>query len=291
MSVAGAAAVATVAAAPAVSLDELARQLGACRRWTVLSGAGCSTASGIPDYRDRDGAWKRAEPMRYQEFVGSDEARKRYWARAVIGWRGFRDRQPNAAHRALARLEARGRLTGLITQNVDGLHERAGSRSVIDLHGRLDQVVCLRCAQRQPRDTVQRWFADRNPAWMSRDAEMAPDGDVLLEADFSSFALVDCPHCGGVLKPDVVYFGEPVPPQRVEQAYQWIASSDALFVVGSSLMVYSGYRFVLAAKAAGKPIFALNLGRTRGDAELSAKAEADCGAGLSLIEQTLQDPI
>jgi NAD-dependent SIR2 family protein deacetylase len=171
----------------------LLRLLERAARLLVLSGAGCSTESGIPDYRDAQGAWKRAPPMRYQQFIGSAAARQRYWARALIGWRTFRDVAPNAAHQALARLEQAGRLDTLITQNVDGLHQRAGSSNVIDLHGRIDAVQCLRCARHWPREHVQRRLEELNPHWAARAAHLAPDGDALLaETDFSSFQLVDC---------------------------------------------------------------------------------------------------
>jgi NAD-dependent SIR2 family protein deacetylase len=268
--------------------DALLELLGRSRRLVVLTGAGCSTDSGIPDYRDSQGAWKRAPPMHYQQFMSGAAARQRYWARALIGWRAFRDVAPNAAHRALARLEHAGRLDTLITQNVDGLHQRAGSSNVIDLHGRIDSVECLQCARRWPRERVQERLEQSNPHWSARVAEMAPDADaVLTEIDFSSFRLVDCEHCAGTLKPAVVFFGESVPEPRVRHAYAAVQGADALLVVGSSLMVYSGYRFVQAAGERGIPVAILNVGRTRADAAAAIKVEAPCAAVLQRIAQQL----
>jgi NAD-dependent SIR2 family protein deacetylase len=266
----------------------LLRLLERAARLLVLSGAGCSTESGIPDYRDAQGAWKRAPPMHYQQFIGSAAARQRYWARALIGWRTFRDVAPNAAHQALARLEQAGRLDTLITQNVDGLHQRAGSSNVIDLHGRIDAVQCLRCARHWPREHVQRRLEELNPHWAARAAHLAPDGDALLaETDFSSFQLMDCERCEGTLKPAVVFFGESVPEERVRRAYAAVSGADALLIVGSSLMLYSGYRFVRRALEQGTPVAIINLGRTRADAEAAIKIEAPCAAVLEGLERRL----
>jgi NAD-dependent SIR2 family protein deacetylase len=267
------------------ALLELLRR---ARRLVVLTGAGCSTDSGIPDYRDAHGAWKRTPPMQIQQFMGSTAARQRYWARALIGWRAFRDVVPNAAHRVLARLERTGRLDTLITQNVDGLHQQAGSINVIDLHGRIDAVECLQCARHWPRALVQQQLEQLNPQWRARAAEMAPDGDALLiEQDYSSFRLVDCARCAGTLKPAVVFFGESVPEERVQRAYAAVHAADALLVVGSSLMVFSGYRFVRAASERGIAVAIINLGRTRADAEACIKIEEPCAAVLERIEQRL----
>src|SRR5579863_6801843 len=191
----------------------LVELLAPSRRLVALTGAGCSTASGIPDYRDAGGAWKRSPPMMYQEFVGSLGARQRYWARACVGWRRFRDVLPGHSHRALARLERTGRLACLITQNVDGLHQVAGSRRVIDLHGRIDAVECLGCSRRLPRSEVQARLEALNPQWRQLEAAMAPDGDAMLDAAVCrEFRLVDCSGCGAPLKPAVVFFGESLPP-------------------------------------------------------------------------------
>jgi NAD-dependent SIR2 family protein deacetylase len=257
-------------------------------RLVVLSGAGCSTESGIPDYRDEHGAWKRTPPMQYQQFIGSVAARQRYWARALAGWRAFRDVSPNPAHHVLARLEQSGRLDTLLTQNVDGLHQRAGSRHVIDLHGRIDAVECLQCARHWPRERVQEQLEELNPHWVARASSIAPDGDALLvETDFSGFRLVDCEYCEGTLKPAVVFFGESVPEERVRRAFAAVEGADALLVVGSSLMVFSGYRFVRSACERGIPVAIINLGRTRADAEVSIKIEGRCAAVLQDIERGL----
>ncbi|WP_245214534.1 NAD-dependent protein deacetylase [Roseomonas indoligenes] len=250
----------------------------------VLTGAGCSTNSGIPDYRDADGQWKRAQPMTYQAFTGTHAARQRYWARSLVGWRSFGRVRPNTAHEALARLEARGKSRFLLTQNVDRLHQAAGSREVVDLHGRLDRVRCLGCERVIPREEFQQEMTRRNPDWAGLEAARAPDGDADLEGqDFSSFDVPPCPACGGVLKPDVVFFGEGVPRDRVEAANEALETADAVLVVGSSLMVWSGFRFVQAAARAGKPVVAVNIGRTRADELLAFKVEQPCGEALSFL--------
>ncbi|MFT3800859.1 MAG: NAD-dependent protein deacetylase [Burkholderiaceae bacterium] len=259
----------------------LAAFLDAHRRVAVITGAGCSTASGIPDYRDDLGAWKRKPPVTLQAFVGDDRVRRRYWARSLVGWPAFGRAQPNAAHRALAALERDGRIEGLITQNVDRLHQRAGSTRVIDLHGRLDQVVCLGCGHRLMRESFQQALARENDAWAARwitGAEaIAPDGDAdLQDAVFDDFSVPACRRCGGVLKPDVVFFGDNVPAARVREARAWIDEADALLVVGSSLTVYSGYRFVRQAADRGIPVAAVNRGVTRADPLLSLKIDARC---------------
>ena len=253
-------------------------------RLLVLTGAGCSTASGIPDYRDGSGEWKRTPPVMLQRFLADDYTRRRYWARSLVGWRRMAGAQPNEAHRALATLESDGRIELLVTQNVDGLHQAAGSRNVVDLHGRVDMVRCLGCEQRLPRAVVQEELVRRNPWFADREAGIAPDGDADLDGlDFSAFDLLDCTNCGGLLKPDVVFFGEGVPKARVERTLDALHRSDAMLVVGSSLMVYSGYRFVQAMSETGKPIAAINLGRTRGDDLLSLKITEDCAEVLSAL--------
>ncbi|MBO9328865.1 NAD-dependent deacetylase [Achromobacter sp. HZ01] len=253
-------------------------------RLFVLTGAGVSTDSGIPDYRDADGAWKRTPPMTLQTFMGGEPARARYWARSMVGWRRFGQVQPNASHRALARLEARGNVGLLVTQNVDGLHQAAGSREVVDLHGRLDQVRCMACDWRGDRHAWQQALQQANPDWLALEADDAPDGDADLDGeDFGRYRVPACPRCGGVVKPDVVFFGETVPAARVERANDALAAADAVLVVGSSLMVYSGYRFVAAAARNGVPIAAINLGRTRADAMLALKVEQPCAVALEAL--------
>nr|WP_206370191.1 NAD-dependent protein deacetylase [Solimonas marina] len=250
----------------------------------VLTGAGVSTDSGIPDYRDGEGAWKRPQPVTYQAFTGSDATRRRYWARSLVGWRGFGLARPNDAHQALAALERAGRVELLLTQNVDRLHQAAGSERVIDLHGRLDLVRCLDCERRYAREEFQRVLLDANPAWAALDAQMAPDGDADLEHDdFASFVVPPCPACGGMLKPDVVFFGESVPRERVDAAFAALREADAMLIVGSSLMVWSGFRFANAAAQAGKPMAAVNLGRTRADDLLSLKCALPVAEALSFL--------
>jgi NAD-dependent SIR2 family protein deacetylase len=250
-------------------------------RLVVLTGAGCSTGSGIPDYRDTDGSWKHRRPMPFAEFVGSAAARRRYWAGSLRGWPRVRDARPNGAHVALARLEAAGRVARLVTQNVDGLHQRAGSRRAVDLHGRLDLVECLDCGACLPRDDVQALLERWNPAVAAGLAETKPDGDSGVREDLDGFRVPDCRECGGVLKPAVVFFGENVPRGRVDGAMAALSRANALLVVGSSLMVYSGFRFVLAAERLGLPVAALNRGRTRADDRLRLKVEADCAPVLA----------
>ena len=250
-------------------------------RLFVLTGAGCSTDSGIPDYRDSEGEWKRAQPVMFQPFMADAHTRQRYWARSLIGWRYFGRAKPNRAHLALAELERQGRVELLVTQNVDCLHETAGSHNVVDLHGRLDTVRCMSCEQRVPRRDFQARLLAENPLWAQLDAREAPDGDADLEGrDFTTFNVPPCEYCGGILKPDVVFFGESVPRDRVDRAMQGLHEADAMLVVGSSLMVYSGYRFAQAAAEAGKPIAAVNLGRTRADHLLSLKVSQSCSEAL-----------
>ena len=251
------------------------------RRIFVLTGAGCSTDSGIPDYRDANGSWKRRPPILYQDFIGGEPARRRYWARSLAGWPAFASARPNRAHRALATLETAGFIHQLVTQNVDGLHQQAGSRRVIDLHGRLDTVVCLQCPYRESRDVVQERMRADNPGFAVSAAALAPDGDADVErVNYSGFHPPDCPRCGGILKPSVVFFGEAVPKSRVEQARQRLREAGALLVVGSSLTVFSGYRFCKIAADQGQPIAAVNLGRTRADDELTLKANMPCETAL-----------
>jgi NAD-dependent SIR2 family protein deacetylase len=260
------------------------------QRLFVLTGAGCSTGSGIPDYRDADGQWKRIQPVTYQAFIGDPATRQRYWARSLVGWRRFGLAQPNTTHHALAKLEAHGRVEVLLTQNVDRLHQAAGSTRVIDLHGRLDLVRCMGCAQPLLRTVFQNELVRLNPAWLGLDAQTAPDGDAHLEAvDFSSFTVPPCQYCGGVLKPDVVFFGENVPKVIVQAAYQHLDQADAVLIVGSSLMVYSGFRFVQAAAQAGKPLAAVNLGRTRADSLLTLKVEQSCEVTLKFLLECMQE--
>ena len=262
---------------------QLREWLARHRRVFVLTGAGVSTHSGIPDYRAADGSWKRPAPVTLQAFTADEASRRRYWARAFVGWPRFSSARPNAAHIALAAWEARGGPSLLLTQNVDALHQKAGSRDVVDLHGRLDTIVCLACRAAFPRDDVQARIAEANPDWQVTTALPGPDGDADLEtADFDNFAVPGCPACGGMLKPDVVFFGENVPRARFEAACAALAASDAMLVVGSSLMVYSGFRFARMAHDAGLPLAILTRGLTRADELAALKLEADCTDVLPL---------
>lgn len=253
-------------------------------RLFVLTGAGCSTDSGIPDYRDTQGNWKRQPPVNYSAFMGSSAVRQRYWARSFAGWQRISRARPNGAHTALARLERCGRIELLVTQNVDGLHQAAGCERVIDLHGRIDRVRCMGCGRLSPRAALQEKLLLLNGTWRHLEAPTAPDGDADLDGViFSGFTVPTCVHCGGVLKPDVVFFGESVPRPRVERSMNRLACADALLIIGSSLMVYSGYRFVQTAVRLGLPIAALNLGRTRADPLLTLKVTAPCAEVLALL--------
>jgi NAD-dependent SIR2 family protein deacetylase len=280
----------------------------------ILSGAGLSTESGIPDYRGPSGQARRAgQPMTYQEFTGSTGARQRYWARSHLGWRHVTGAAPNAGHRGVAALEQAGLVSGIITQNVDGLHQAAGAASVTELHGSLHQVVCLSCWSRSSREELDARLRAANPAWTAVGAEPAvikepssfcpdpqgssrpgsskrreflPDGDVALE-ETSGFTVVDCTACGGLLKPDVVFFGENVPKPRVEACFSLVSASSALVVLGSSLTVMSGLRYVRRASSLGIPVLIVNQGTTRGDALATATLDAALGETLTAVVREL----
>ena len=221
--------------------------------------------------------------MTYRSFVSSRSARQRYWARSFHGWRRIEEATPNPAHTALARLESKGRMLHLVTQNVDSLHQKAGSRNITDLHGRLATVKCLRCSYRSERQHFQKRLRELNPGWETQVSLPAPDGDAQLTGSTEDFLIPDCPSCGGVLKPAVVFFGEAVPRNRVRLTNQLLDESDGLLVVGSSLMVWSGYRFARAAALKGVPVMAINLGVTRADDLLELKVELPCGAALPAL--------
>jgi len=266
-------------------LDELERLRDLLRqhpRWFVLTGAGISTDSGIPGYRDERGAWRHPPPMTLQEFLRSEHARRRYWARSMVRWPRFARALPNVAHGALASLEASGRLTQLVTQNVDGLHRRAGSRAVIELHGNLDRVICLGCGETRARSGIQHTLARNNEAFAHFTPAAAPDGDAGSDPPgLEDFKVPACARCGGLLKPDVVFFGEQVPRPRVDAAFAALEQADGALVVGSSLAVYSGFRFCIRARELGKPIVAINRGRTRADSMFAIKVDRGCGEALA----------
>ncbi|KAE9647119.1 NAD-dependent protein deacetylase [Pseudomonas sp. PB106] len=255
----------------------------------VLTGAGISTPSGIPDYRDSDGVRRGRQPMMYQEFLAAPESRRRYWARAMLGWPRVRQAQPNAAHAALASLQSHGLISDLITQNVDTLHDQAGSHDVIELHGSLHRVLCLDCGQRSERDAIQRLMESQNPYLAGVDAVQAPDGDTLLDPAFEArFQVPHCPHCAGErMKPDVVFFGENVAQPTAARAMAAAENAAGMLVVGSSLMAYSAFRLCRVMVDRGKPLIAINLGKTRADDLLSLKIEASCEQLLPLLTQRL----
>jgi NAD-dependent SIR2 family protein deacetylase len=251
----------------------------------VLSGAGLSTESGIPDYRGPGGAYSRNHtPITYQLFRDDPRGRHRYWARSYIGWPMMRDMQPNAGHLSVAALESAGLVTGVITQNVDSLHHKAGSAAVIDLHGRLDTVMCMACGLRGSRVALHDRIASMNAGWEGAATRINPDGDVdLPETSVDAFVMVDCTACGGPLKPDVVYFGESVPPARVTDSYAMVDSASSLLVLGSSLHVYSGRRFVTHAHKLELPIIIVNQGETKADDLASVRINAALGETLTAL--------
>jgi NAD-dependent SIR2 family protein deacetylase len=258
----------------------------------VLSGAGLSTESGIPDYRGPSGAARRHTPMTYQSFVGDPAARHRYWARSFLGWRQIAGARPNAGHRAVAELQQRGLVDAIITQNVDGLHQAAGARDVVELHGGLDRVLCLACGRPEPRRGLDARLRAANRAFTAAATAINPDGDVALEdRDLAAFRMVDCLDCGvGPLKPDVVFFGENVPKPRVERCYAAVEAAGALLVLGSSLTVLSGFRFVRHAAKHGVPVAIVNQGPTRGDDLASVRLDAPLGSTLTEVVAAVTAP-
>ncbi|KAA0994629.1 NAD-dependent protein deacetylase [Pseudomonas sp. ANT_J12] len=269
-------------------LDRL-QQLMADQPFAVLTGAGISTPSGIPDYRDNQGVRRGRQPMMYQEFLAAPESRRRYWARAMLGWPRVRLASPNPAHEALASLQSAQQIGGLITQNVDTLHDQAGSHDVIELHGSLHRVLCLDCGLRSERDAIQQLMEAQNPYLAGVDAVQAPDGDTLLDPAFEArFQVPHCPHCGEQrMKPDVVFFGENVAQATAAKAMAAVEQAAGLLAVGSSLMAYSAFRLCRAVVDQGKPLIAINLGKTRADDILDMKIEGSCEQLLPLLTQRL----
>ncbi|WP_241970347.1 NAD-dependent protein deacetylase [Idiomarina seosinensis] len=257
------------------NIRELERFLETNKPVTVLTGAGLSTASGIPDYRDSDGNWKSAPPVQHRDFMTNELLRKRYWARALHGWPVLYNAQPNESHVALANMQQQGLIGTIITQNVDGLHQKAGATDVINLHGYANEMVCMSCGAQSPRIDMHERCLALNPEFAELNATALPDGDADVETDFSQFNIADCLNCGGILKPDVVYFGDTVPKTRVAEARQALSESGGLLVVGSSLMVFSGYRFARQADEHGQPIAILTRGKTRADNIATLKIDAD----------------
>lgn len=255
---------------------------------TVLTGAGISTDSGIPDYRDHNGNWKRKQPVQHQEFMSSPQVRRRYWARSLIGWPAMQHAQPNPSHHQINTLERTGLAKRVITQNVDRLHQKAGSHQTIDLHGRADEVICMTCGLRSNRRMMHDACTLLNPAFESVTATIAPDGDADLEIDFSAFRVPECPACGGIVKPDVVFFGDNVPRPRVDECFATLESSRGLLVVGSSLMVYSGFRFARHAQQNNIPLCILTRGKTRADDLATLKIDADISPTLQALGSRLR---
>ncbi|TVP44067.1 MAG: NAD-dependent protein deacetylase [Halomonas sp.] len=268
--------------------EELAGFIQQHPKLWVITGAGVSTDSGIPDYRDADGQWKRPPPVQHGDFMGSFPVRQRYWARALVGFKAMREAQVSGAHKALAALESMGFIELLVTQNVDRLHQRAGSKRVVDLHGRADIVKCMRCDYTMMRHAMHSQMATMNPYFAGLDARHAPDGDADLETDFSPFKVFDCPRCGGILKPDVVYYGDVVPPARRLAAQRGLDNASAVLAVGTSLMVFSGYRFCRAAHERGMPLASLSLGVTRADPLLTHQWRAPLTPVLEQAVKCLQ---
>jgi NAD-dependent SIR2 family protein deacetylase len=258
----------------------------------VLSGAGISTESGIPDYRGEGGSLSRHTPMTYQDFTGSARARRRYWARSHLGWRTFGGARPNAGHRAVAAFGRHGLLSGVITQNVDGLHQAAGSEGVVELHGSLSRVVCLSCGAVSPRHELARRLEEANPGFEPVAAGINPDGDAdLTDEQVVDFRVVPCTLCGGILKPDVVFFGETVPPRRVEHCRRLVREAASLLVLGSSLTVMSGLRFVRQAAEEGKPVLIVNRDPTRGDRHAVTRVALTLGRALTTVADRLGVPV
>lgn len=257
-------------------------------RLVVVTGAGVSLASGIPTYRDEKGEWQRGKPIQHYDFIKSEATRKRYWARSFHGWPHIASVQPNQAHYALAHLERRGYLSLLITQNVDNLHQRATSEQVVDLHGNLTRVICLDCGTTISRDAMQEKLAATNPQLADLTMEIRPDGDAQLdEEQVQHTQIPTCTQCGGVLMPDVIFFGGMIPSARVQGCLNALEQADALLVVGSSLKVYSGYRFCVKAKEWHKPIALLNPGWTRADDLATLKIAAPCAQVLNTVVEQL----
>jgi NAD-dependent SIR2 family protein deacetylase len=265
-------------------------ELVAAGNVAVLSGAGLSTESGVPDYRGPTGRARAAQPMTYQEFVGAASSRQRYWARSHLGWRKIARAAPNRGHLAVTNLERRGLSRGIITQNVDGLQQAAGAKHVVELHGGLDRVICLGCGELTRRERLDERLREANLTWDARVSKVNPDGDVVVpDVDVDRFAVVNCELCGGLLKPDVVFFGENVPRPRVEECFAMVDHAGALLVLGSSLTVASGYRFVRRAAKIGVPVAIVNDGVTRGDDLAQVRLAGQLGQVLTSLVEKLDE--
>lgn len=274
--------------APEADLGELQAFVERHSRLFVITGAGISHASGIPTYRDEVGNWMTNNPIQHADFLEQADTRQRYWARSFGGWPNVGNARPNPAHRALARMEALGYVSTLVTQNIDRLHQKAGHKRVIDLHGRLDQVVCMDCGALTPRDEIQQWLWQHNPHMEDIKVELAPDGDAHVADELIREVKVPgCSRCDGLLKPNVVFYGGSVDKEVVNYLYSKLLESEAVLVVGSSMMVYSSFRFCRLAADHGIPIAAINQGLTRADGLLQLKVSRDCGAVLKKLSAAL----
>ncbi|MFT4713287.1 MAG: NAD-dependent SIR2 family protein deacetylase [Candidatus Azotimanducaceae bacterium] len=268
------------------TIDELVRFVQLYPRLLVITGAGCSQPSGIPTYRDNKGEWQRSTPIQHNDFINKDATRKRYWARSYSGWPAIKNAKPNDAHIHLRSLEELGYILTLVTQNVDGLHQAAGHNKVVDLHGNLSEVICTQCAELSSRDRLQERISELNPTLSTSYDSLQPDGDASLDHNVESeitkkLVIPQCESCAGVLKPNVVFFGGTVPKKTVESIYETMNNIDGLLIVGSSLMVYSGYRFCKRAAAMGIPIAAINLGTTRADELFKLKVDQECTSAMA----------
>lgn len=273
---------------PGEHVNDRVIELLRCGPACILTGAGISTDSGIPDYRGPEQRGRPARPITYREFVSSAASRRRYWARSAVGWAWMEQREPNWCHYVVAQIERTGHSTGLITQNVDGLHSAAGSRRIVELHGALRSVVCLECGRPESRAGLQERIMVQNPGWFGNAGTVAPDGDVDLEEEVTdSFRVPACLQCGGTIKPDIVFFGESVPQPRVRDAFSMLESARLLLVLGSSLTVYSGYRFVAAAVKSGKPVIVITDGPTRADPVATVKLTARLDGALRELAHAL----
>ena len=271
-----------------VQLNRLTQLFSGAQRFCALTGAGCSTESGLPAYRDDKGDWKHTKPMEHRDFVGSDAMRKFYWARSMQGWPNFQKAQPSQTHDALTRLQKSGHVSHIITQNVDRLHQISGSKNVIDLHGRLDQVVCLECHQVSERQMFQKELEKLNAAIEVNKRFIRPDGDVEIDSQtLENFNVPVCQQCQGVLKPNVVFFGDVLNAQTAQASMKAIEQAEGLMVVGSSLMVFSGFRLVKRAVELGKPVVIINRGMTRADDLYSLKIKHESGVVLNQLIESL----
>ena len=279
---------ATPETAPLVDVEKLQEFVAEHRRLFVVTGAGISRASGIPTYRDEIGTWKTNTPIQHGDFLKDIAVRQRYWARSFGGWPNVGNARPNKAHRGLVALEQSGFINSLVTQNVDRLHQKAGQKRVIDLHGRLDQVVCMDCGALTPREQIQHWLWQHNPHLEDVEVEHGPDGDAEVREELiRQVSVPDCQQCGGLLKPNVVFYGGSVDREKVNYLYDKLLTAEAMLVVGSSLMVYSSFRFCKFAAERKIPIACINQGMTRADGLLELKVAADCGEVLATLANSL----